>query len=107
MCLQFADMLAIAGDAADNVPGIKGVGFKTAPGLLKSYGDLEGVFANASEVTRKVPADMHCISTAASVSCPEDQGGQMPNSVVCFCQISVYQTPFSSPGRDSCRVSGD
>lgn len=44
------DLLALAGDSADNIPGVPGIGPKTAVQLLESYGDLEGVLARASEV---------------------------------------------------------
>ena len=41
------DLKALMGDSSDNIPGIKGIGEKTAKGLLDKYGDLEGVLANA------------------------------------------------------------
>ncbi|MES0371456.1 MAG: DNA polymerase I [Mariprofundaceae bacterium] len=44
------DLLALAGDSADNIPGVPGIGPKTAVQLLESYGDLEGVLARAGEV---------------------------------------------------------
>ena len=47
------DFLALVGDASDNVPGVKGVGEKTALELLRSYGDLETVLARAPEVPGK------------------------------------------------------
>jgi len=44
------DLLALAGDSADNIPGVPGIGPKTAVLLLEAYGDLEGVLAHAPEV---------------------------------------------------------
>jgi len=44
------DLLALAGDSADNIPGVPGIGPKTAVLLLEAYGDLEGVLSRASEV---------------------------------------------------------
>jgi DNA polymerase-1 len=44
---QVVDMLGLMGDAVDNIPGIPGVGEKTAAKLLKEYDTLEGVIANA------------------------------------------------------------
>jgi len=44
------DLLALAGDSADNIPGVPGIGPKTAVLLLEAYGDLEGVLSHASEV---------------------------------------------------------
>src|SRR3954471_3705700 len=49
---QLGDLLALIGDKIDNVPGVPGVGEKTAAGLLKEYGSLEGVLANAANVKK-------------------------------------------------------
>ena len=47
---QVIDMLGLMGDAVDNIPGIAGVGEKTASKLLGQYDTLEGVLANAHEI---------------------------------------------------------
>jgi DNA polymerase-1 len=47
---QVIDMLGLMGDAADNIPGIPGVGEKTAAKLLKEFDTLEGVLANADKI---------------------------------------------------------
>jgi DNA polymerase-1 len=44
------DVQALAGDSADNVPGVAGIGVKTAALLINEYGDLDGVLANAENV---------------------------------------------------------
>jgi DNA polymerase-1 len=49
---QLGDLLALIGDKIDNVPGVPGVGEKTAAGLLKEYGSLENVLANAASVKK-------------------------------------------------------
>ncbi len=43
-------MLGLMGDAVDNIPGIPGVGEKTAAKLLKEYDTLENVLANADKI---------------------------------------------------------
>ena len=48
---QVVDMLGLMGDASDNIPGIPGVGEKTAAKLLKQYDTLENVLANADKIT--------------------------------------------------------
>ena len=48
------DMLGMMGDAVDNIPGIPGVGEKTASKLLKEYGSLENVLANADKIKGKL-----------------------------------------------------
>ena len=51
---QMIDYLALAGDTADNIPGIKGVGEKTAADLLLKYGDVEGIIANQAKLKGKL-----------------------------------------------------
>jgi DNA polymerase I len=47
---QIADFLALAGDSVDNIPGVPGVGKKTAAALLQHFGSLEGIYANLDRV---------------------------------------------------------
>ncbi|MBI5691229.1 MAG: 5'-3' exonuclease [Verrucomicrobia bacterium] len=47
---QIADYLALVGDTSDNIPGIDGVGPKTAAAWLSAWGSLEGVLAHAGEL---------------------------------------------------------
>lgn len=50
------DLLSLTGDASDNVPGVKGIGDKTALKLLAEYGTLDGIYANAEKLTGAVGA---------------------------------------------------
>ena len=50
---RVVDFLALVGDSSDNVPGVKGVGEKTALELLQRYGDLDGVLAHAADIPGK------------------------------------------------------
>ncbi len=51
---QFIDYKALKGDASDNIPGVPGIGEKTAVKLLKEYGDLDGIFANLDKIGGKL-----------------------------------------------------
>ncbi len=53
---QVIDMLAICGDAADNVPGVKGVGEVGAAKLIAKYGSVENIYAHLDELTPKQKA---------------------------------------------------
>jgi len=44
------DVLSLIGDTADNVPGVKGIGGKTAVKLLSEYGSLEGIYEHADQI---------------------------------------------------------
>ena len=48
------DVLALMGDTADNVPGVPGIGEKTAAQLIREFGDLETLLASIDRVPRKV-----------------------------------------------------
>ena len=51
---QMIDWLALAGDASDNIPGVRGVGEKTATTLLAQYGTVEGLIEHAAELKGKL-----------------------------------------------------
>lgn len=51
--LQVIDILGLWGDAVDNIPGIPGIGEKTAKLLIKQYGSMENIIANAEQLKGK------------------------------------------------------
>ncbi len=51
------DYLALVGDSSDNVPGVKGIGDKTARDLVAEFGALENILANAEGITKKRPRE--------------------------------------------------
>jgi DNA polymerase-1 len=51
--LQVIDILGLWGDAVDNIPGIPGIGEKTAKSLIKQYGSMENIIANSHELKGK------------------------------------------------------
>jgi DNA polymerase I len=50
---QVIDILGLQGDTADNIPGIPGIGEKTAKSLIKEYGSVENLIANAEQLKGK------------------------------------------------------
>ncbi len=50
---QIIDYLSLVGDSADNVPGVAGIGPKTAAKLLQTYGSLEGIYDHLDEIKSK------------------------------------------------------
>ncbi len=52
--IKVIDLKAIAGDASDNIPGVKGLGDKTALKLLKEYGSLENIYENIDNIKGKM-----------------------------------------------------
>ena len=48
---QFLDLKALKGDNSDNIPGVPGIGEKTAVKLLSQYGDIQGIYDHIEEIT--------------------------------------------------------
>ena len=49
---QLCDMQALMGDASDNIPGVPGIGPKTAATLIQSFGSLSGIYDHLEEISR-------------------------------------------------------
>ena len=47
---QILDLLSLFGDSSDNIPGVQGVGVKTAAKLLSEYNDIDGIYANIEKI---------------------------------------------------------
>ena len=48
---QVCDVLALIGDSADNIPGVKGIGDKTAIPLIEKFGSIPGIYEHIDEIT--------------------------------------------------------
>lgn len=63
-----ADYLALVGDTADNVPGVPGIGDKTARALLAKYGSISAIYDHISELTKTQAAKLDQGRGAAEMS---------------------------------------
>ncbi len=52
--IKIIDLKALMGDASDNIPGVKGIGEKTAKTLIQTYGSLDGVYEHIDEIKGKL-----------------------------------------------------
>lgn len=64
----FVDYLALVGDSSDNIPGVKGVGPKSAKTLLERFGTLEGVLAGTAELKGKQKENLETFADNARLS---------------------------------------
>ena len=90
---QFTDYQSLLGDSADNVPGVKGVGAKTAEALIKEYGTLDNIYENLDNIEKPrwkklltegkelayiskqlvtLSLDCHCIDEIENYTLPEE-----------------------------------
>jgi len=51
---QLIDLFALLGDSSDNIPGVKGIGEKSAPGLIQQFGSLDGIYQNLDKIPEKI-----------------------------------------------------
>ena len=65
---QMIDYLALAGDTADHIPGIRGVGAKTAAQLLADFGNVEGILANVGKLKGKLAEKVFAGKDDATIS---------------------------------------
>ena len=65
---QIVDYLALVGDSSDNIPGVTGVGPKTAAKWLNQYQTLDGLIAHAAEITGKVGENLRSELPALELS---------------------------------------
>ena len=65
---QMIDYLALAGDASDNIPGIRGVGEKTAVQLISQFGSIEGILENVDKLKGKLAGKVFAGAEDAKIS---------------------------------------
>lgn len=83
---QILDYLSLTGDSSDNVPGVKGIGAKTAARLLKQYGTLDGIYDHIEEIggsqkdklqtgreSAYLSRDLILLETAVPIHIPENR----------------------------------
>ena len=66
--LKVIDVLALQGDSVDNIPGVPGVGPKTAIKLLEKFGSLEGILANTDQLKGKQKENLENFADQARLS---------------------------------------
>jgi DNA polymerase-1 len=66
--LQVIDILGLWGDAVDNIPGIPGIGEKTAKSLIKQYGSMENIIANSHELKGKQRENVEAFAEQGLIS---------------------------------------
>ncbi len=65
---QFPDFLGLMGDSSDNIPGVPGIGAKTAAKLLQRFGSMDGIYENLSELKGKQLENIRDNKDAAYIS---------------------------------------
>ena len=92
---QYADMATLRGDSSDGLPGVAGIGEKTAASLLRMFGDLDGVVAAAADPTSAISPRIR-----ASLKASADYLRAAPSVVRVERGLSVPAVPTGLPQPD-------
>ena len=65
---QFLDLKSLKGDSSDNIPGVPGIGEKTAAKLLNDYGDLDSIYNNIDKITGSTRSKLEAGKDSAYLS---------------------------------------
>ena len=66
--IRIIDLKGLAGDSSDNIPGVRGIGEKTALNLLQTYGSLEGIYDHINDIKGKTKEKLETDKAAAFMS---------------------------------------
>ncbi len=84
---QVIDFLAMMGDAVDNIPGLEGVGEKTAMKFLKEYGSIENLLANTHELKGKLKEKVEASAERGILS-------KKLATIICDAPIEFHQEQY-------------
>jgi 5'-3' exonuclease len=89
---QYAAYATLRGDTSDGLPGVSGIGAKTASSLLAQYGDLEGVLAAAAE-----PGSRMASALRAKLSAAADYLAVAPTVVAVATSVDLPERSYALP----------
>ncbi len=94
---QIVDLKALMGDSSDNIPGVAGVGEKTALNLLEKYNDIDNVYKNLNEISGKLHEKLENGKEDAYMS-------KLLATIKCDCDFEIEKTKlkFSLPFSKEC-----
>lgn len=94
---QVIDFLGMMGDAVDNIPGLPGVGEKTAKKLLKEYGSMENLLANTHELKGKMRENIEANAEKGIMS-------KKLATIITDCSVTFDETDFELTKPDTEKV---
>lgn len=94
---QVIDFLGMMGDAVDNIPGLPGVGEKTAKKLLKEYGSMENLLANTHELKGKMRENIEANADKGIMS-------KKLATIIIDCDVTFNETDYELTKPDTEKV---
>ena len=93
---KLIDLKALMGDSSDNIPGVKGIGEKTAKNLLHEFGSLDGVYENLDSKVIKPKQRENLVTYKDNAYLSYDLATIRPNAPIEFDPLDAVVRPYNS-----------
>ena len=93
---KLIDLKALMGDSSDNIPGVKGIGEKTAKNLLMEFGSLDGVYENLDSKVIKPKQRENLVTYKENAYLSYDLATIRPNAPIEFDPLDAVVRPYNS-----------
>ena len=94
---KLIDLKALMGDSSDNIPGVKGIGEKTAKGLLHKFGSLDGVYENLDDKAIKPKQRENLITYKDDAYLSYELATIIPEAPIDFAPMDAIVQPYNKP----------
>ena len=94
---KMVDLKALMGDSSDNIPGVAGVGPKTATELLIKFGSLDGVYANLDDASIRPKLREKLVSGRENAYLSYDLATIRPEAPIDFAPMDAVVKPYNRP----------
>ena len=94
---KLIDLKALMGDSSDNIPGVKGIGEKTAKALLQKFGSLDGVYANLDDPMIKPKMREKLVSDKENAYLSYELATIRPEAPIDFEPKDAIVQPYNKP----------
>ena len=93
---KLIDLKALMGDSSDNIPGVKGIGEKTAKGLLQKFGSLDAVYENLEDKAIKPKQRENLVTYKDNAYLSYDLATIRPNAPIEFDPLDAVVRPYNN-----------
>ena len=94
---KLIDLKALMGDSSDNIPGVKGIGEKTAKGLLQKFGSLDGVYENLEDASIKPKMREKLAADKENAYLSYELATIIPEAPIDFAPVDAIIQPYNKP----------
>ena len=94
---KLIDLKALMGDSSDNIPGVKGIGEKTAKALLQKFGSLDGVYENLEDASIKPKMREKLANNRENAYLSYELATIVPEAPIEFAPVDAIIQPYNKP----------